>query len=196
MEPSQSTSVLAPVERELLLSLARRSIGHGVGRERAAEAPAVGTLPQPLRAAGASFVTLMSGGELRGCCGVVEAFRPLAADVWHNAWASAFADPRFPPVEASELPLLELEVSVLSALEPLPAATEEQLIGALEPRLHGLVLALGAQRATFLPKVWESLPEPARFVGELRAKAGMPGGPWSPGIRAWRYTVASLRPGG
>lgn len=195
MERSRSTN-LAASDRERLLALALEAIEHGLGQARPAQEPAVGELPEPLRAPGASFVTLTHAGELRGCCGVLEPFRPLAHDVWQNAWASAFSDPRFPALVPRELPLLEVEVSVLSRLEPLRATTVTELTAALEPHLHGLVLALGPRRATFLPKVWKSLPDPARFIDELRAKAGMPSGPWPPGVLAWRYTVESIRPGG
>ena len=87
-------------------------------------------------------------------------------------------------------------MSLLSSLEPLLAATEAELLDALTPRHHGVVLALGPRRATFLPQVWESLPEPASFLEALRAKAGLPRGFWSPEMRAWRYTVDKLRPPG
>lgn len=193
MEPSRSTSVIAPADRELLLSLARDSIARGVGLRRPADAPAEHSLPEPLRTPGASFVTLVGEQGLRGCRGALEPFRPLAHDVWFNAWSSAFDDPRFPPLEAAELAGLVVEVSLLSALEPLVAVTEAELIAALEPRRHGVVIALGARRATFLPQVWESLPEPTRFLGELKAKAGLPREFWSPELRAWRYTVDELR---
>ena len=194
MEPSPSTSVLAPAERALLLSLARESIEQGVGLTRPADAPAVHTLPGTLRAFGATFVTLTCELGLRGCRGALEPFRPLAHDVWFNAWASAFDDPRFTPLQMTELAALDIEVSVLSALEPLVAATEAELLAVLEPRRHGVVIALGSRRATFLPQVWESLPEPSRFLAELRVKAGLPSGFWSPELKAWRYTVEKLRP--
>ena len=193
MEPSPSTSVLAPGERDLLLSLARQSIERGLGLSRPADAPAVHGLPEPLRATGASFVTLLGAQGLRGCRGALEPLRPVAHDVWFNAWSSAFDDPRFPPLEAAELATLDIEVSLLSALEPLVVASEAELLAALEPRRHGAVIALGPHRATFLPQVWESLPEPSRFLGELKAKAGLPRGFWSSELRAWRYTVEKLR---
>jgi len=197
MEPSPSTDkTLAPPERDLLLALARHSIDHGLRSLRPAEAPAVESLPEALRAPGASFVTLTDATGLRGCRGALEPFRPLAHDVWHNAWSSAFDDPRFAPLEPEELPPLQIEVSLLSALEPLLATTKAELLAALTPHHHGVVLALGPRRATFLPQVWESLPEPASFLEALLAKAGLPRGFWSPEMRAWRYTVDKLRPPG
>lgn len=193
MVPSPSTSALAPRERDLLLTLARRSIERGLGALRPAEAPAPESLPEPLGAPGASFVTLTDASGLRGCRGALEPFRPLAHDVWYNAWSSAFDDPRFAPLGPDELELLQIEVSVLSALEPLLAVTEAELLDALTPHRHGVVLALGPRRATFLPQVWESLPDPISFLEALRAKAGLPSGFWSPEMRAWRYTVDKLR---
>lgn len=140
----------------------------------------------------ATFVTLKRLGRLRGCRGLLEPIRPLAWDVWHNAWASAFDDPRFPRLTASELDDLEIGISILSTLERMPADTETALLGSLEPGRHGLVIALGQRRATFLPQVWGSLPDPGRFLGELKAKAGLPRDFWSPQMQAWRYTTRSV----
>lgn len=178
--------------RGLLLPLARQSIAEGQGRLSPAPLPRLETLPPGLLEPAASFVTLKRGGQLRGCRGVLEAIRPLAHDVWHNAWASAYDDPRFPQVAAAELADLDVEISVLSALERIMARTEAQLLGGLEAGRHGLVIALGPRRATFLPQVWTSLPEPSRFLAELKAKAGIPHDYWSPDMEAWRYTTRSV----
>jgi AmmeMemoRadiSam system protein A len=179
-------------EHALLPPLARRSIVEGHGQAGPVPVPQFETLPVQLLEPGASFVTLKRAGELRGCRGLLEPVRPLALDVWHNAWASAYDDPRFPPVGASELPELDIEVSLLSALERVLAETQEQLLGSLEPGRHGVLIALGPRRATFLPQVWKSLPEPSRFLAELKSKAGIPRDYWSPDIEAWRYTTHSL----
>ena len=85
-------------------------------------------------------------------------------------------------------------MSVLSALEPLAATTRAVLLGQIEPGRHGLVLAAGSHRATFLPQVWQSLPEPGDFLDQLLAKAGLPATPWSPLTQAWRYTAESFGP--
>jgi AmmeMemoRadiSam system protein A len=179
-------------EHALLPPLARRSIVDGHGHAGPVPVPQFETLPARLLEPGASFVTLKRAGELRGCRGLLEPIRPLAHDVWHNAWASAYDDPRFPPVGTSELPELDIEVSLLSALERVLAETQEQLLGSLEPGRHGVLIALGPRRATFLPQVWKSLPEPSRFLAELKSKAGIPQDYWSPDIEAWRYTTHSL----
>jgi AmmeMemoRadiSam system protein A len=177
---------------ELLLPLARRSIREGLGRDAPAPPPGEAGLPAALLEPGASFVTLKRLGQLRGCRGLIEPVRPLAWDVWHNAWSSAFDDQRFAPLAAGELDDLEIGISILSALEQIRADTEAAVLGSLEPGRHGLVLALGPRRATFLPQVWGSLPEPRRFLGELKAKAGLPRDFWSPGMEAWRYTATPI----
>jgi AmmeMemoRadiSam system protein A len=178
---------LAAAERSKLLALARAAIA--VGRDAPWLGPDLAGLPPALRAPGASFVTLHRHGELRGCIGSLEPHRPLAEDVAGNARAAAFMDPRFPPVGRDEVAGLELEISVLSPLTPLAAASEAELLAALRPGTDGLVLVEGARRATFLPAVWRQLPEPRSFLAHLKHKAGLPADHWSPAIRFLRYTV-------
>ena len=142
---------------------------------------------------GASFVTLKLDHELRGCIGTIEPHRPLGVDVVHNARAAAYRDTRFPPLALVEIPRLAVEVSVLSPREPLAAGSESEALARLRPQVDGLYLEFGSRSATFLPQVWESLPEPADFLGELRRKAGLPPGFWHPGIKLSRYTVEKFR---
>ena len=146
-----------------------------------------------LRDPGASFVTLHLDGELRGCIGSVEARRPLGEDVAHNARAAAYRDPRFSPVAAHEIPRLQVEVSVLSPREPLPAKSESDALAQMRPGIDGICLDYGEMRSTFLPQVWESLPEPGEFLGELKRKAGLPRTFWHPDLRLSRYTVDKFR---
>ena len=146
-----------------------------------------------LREPGASFVTLHLAGELRGCIGSIEAHRPLGEDVARNARAAAYRDPRFPPVDLYEIARLQVEVSVLSAPEPLPASTEGEALTLMRPGIDGICLDYGELRSTFLPQVWESLPEPAEFLGELKRKAGLPRTFWHPDLRLSRYTVDKFR---
>jgi AmmeMemoRadiSam system protein A len=178
--------------RGLLLSLARESVTAGLGSAAPPPPPDAAGLPPSLLERRATFVTLKRMGLLRGCCGLLEPIRPLAHDVWHNAWASAFQDPRYPPLAADELTDLDIGISILSELERVWATSEAGLLESLEPGRHGLVLAFGARRATFLPQVWKSLPDPSRFLGELKEKAGWPRDFWSPRMEAWRYTTLSL----
>lgn len=175
-------------DRETLRRLARRSIALGFDR-RSPAALEIVDLPPQLLEPRASFVTLTQHGRLRGCRGTLEALRPMAQDVWENAWASAFDDPRFAPLPAAELADLELEISLLSPTEPMNVVDEADLLRQLRPGIDGLVLAHGARRATFLPEVWKALPEPRQFVAELKRKAGWPQDFWSPALRCERYTA-------
>jgi len=191
MPSPEPASTLDAAERRALVELARAAIG--AGRDSPWLGPDLAGLPPALTAPGASFVTLHRRGALRGCIGSLEAHRPLAEDVAGNARAAAFQDPRFPPVVREELSELDLEISVLSALVPLPAASEAELLAALRPRVDGLVLVEGRRRATFLPAVWRELPEPRQFLAHLKHKAGLPADHWSPSLQFFRYTVEEFR---
>jgi AmmeMemoRadiSam system protein A len=174
-----------------LLELGRRSIELGLEARCLVPWPG-GGVDAALRSERASFTTLTIGGQLRGCCGSLDPARPLAEDVWRNAWASAFSDPRFAPLARHEFSGLELRLSVLSPLEPLPVASETELIEALRPGVDGLVLELDARRATFLPAVWDQLPEPHAFLLQLKRKAGWAPDFWSGRLRIHRYTTQSF----
>ncbi len=181
------TTAGAPGERgTVLLGLARAALNEAFGAQ---SQPAVEAdwLARP----GASFVTLKIDGELRGCIGSLEAHRPLAEDVRCNALAAAFRDPRFPSLEAGELPRVRLEVSVLSDLEPVPEVDEADLISRLRPGIDGLVLEHEGHRGTFLPAVWRQLPRPELFLRHLKRKAGLEADFWAPDVRISRYTVQS-----
>lgn len=177
-------------DRTALLDVARRAIETGLGGIRlrvSAEA-----FPEPLRAARATFVTLHARGELRGCIGTLDASRTLVEDVAWNAHAAAFEDPRFAPVTRQELSLVEIHVSVLSPPEPISVGSEPELIARLRRDIDGLVLEEGRRRGTFLPSVWEELPDPADFLRHLKRKAGLPADYWSATLRISRYTVESV----
>jgi AmmeMemoRadiSam system protein A len=169
-----------------LLAIAAKAVDAGLAGDPRT-APGLGETSAALLVPGASFVTLTIEGALRGCCGTLEARRTLAADVWHNALASAFHDPRFAPLRLAEWRRARLEISVLSPREALEVSCEDDLLAALVPGRDGLVLEWRSQRATFLPKVWEQLPEPRDFVRHLKAKAGWAPGFWAPDVTAWRY---------
>jgi len=152
-----------------LAELARHSIHAELDLARGA-APATSAFA----AHGAAFVTLTQASRLRGCIGTLEAWRSLAEDVAANARAAAMHDPRFPALTAAEIPNTEVEVSVLEAATPLAFADETDLLRRLRPGHDGLTIRYRERRATFLPSVWAQLPEPARFLDELRRKAGIP----------------------
>lgn len=183
-----------------LLGLARQAIGSWLGGAAAralaaAEAESADTpdvaaaVEAMLRAPGATFVTLTADGELRGCIGTLEAYRPLAEDVTANAQSAAFSDYRFPPVTMSEFPSLCVEVSLLEPAEPIAASSEAEAIDRLVPGSDGVILAADGRRATFLPQVWETLPDPQDFLAHLKRKAGLSVDGWSPSVTLWRYRV-------
>lgn len=138
---------------------------------------------------GASFVTLEKNGQLRGCIGSLEPYRVLVKDIAHNAFSAAFNDPRFPPLQAHELPDLTLEISVLTPPSDLQFTDELDMLQQLTPHKDGIVLIDGPHRATFLPQVWEQLPSPEDFISHLKNKAGLPADYWSDHIRVQRYGV-------
>lgn len=168
----------------LLLAIARESICEALGLRRANPYD-----EHWLRDPGATFVTLMRQGRLRGCVGSIQAYRPLGEDVRENALASAFRDSRFPPVEGGEVAELRVEVSLLSAPEPFEVESEEHACCTLRPGVDGIVLECGHYRSTFLPQVWEQLSDPWDFLGHLKVKAGLPRAFWGPDVRLSRYTV-------
>jgi len=186
---------LATPERHELLALARASIDSALADGHAADQPApfVAAIVSPgLAVPRSSFVTLRRGEELRGCCGTLDAPRPLAEDVWRNAWAAAFSDYRFPPLTAAEWPRVSLHLSLLTPPERLNVTTEAQLLAVLRPSVDGLILESETRRATFLPAVWDQLPDPAQFVRQLKLKAGWSAEYWSDRMRVSRYTTESF----
>jgi len=184
---------LDPVTRQAVLGTAAAAIESGLGRSIASP-PDARHLPQPLAEHGASFVTLTLDHALRGCCGTLEPARPLLLDVWHNAQASAFHDPRFPPLTLAEWRGIELEVSVLTPCERVVVASEQELLLQLEPGRDGVVLAWQGMRATFLPKVWEQVSGAQEFLRRLKHKAGWPADFWAADLEVWRYETEIVGP--
>jgi MEMO1 family protein len=168
-----------------LLAIARSSI------EAALSVAAAKPLPDAswLRPERASFVTLTQNGRLRGCIGSLEAHRPLGDDVSHNARAAALSDPRFAPLTREELSSTRVEVSLLSTPKLLAFADHADLIAQLRPGEDGLILECGKARSTFLPQVWEGLPDPEQFVAELKRKAGLSPTTSTAKCRIQRYHV-------
>ena len=168
-----------------LLRIARDSIDAALG-VAAAKPPPGDTWLKPARA---TFVTLTQAGRLRGCIGSLEAERSLGEDVSKNARAAALSDPRFPPLTREELGRTRIEVSLLSTPKMLAFADHADLIAQLRPGEDGLILERGGARATFLPQVWEGLPDPEQFVAELKRKAGLAPELSTAKCRVWRYGV-------
>jgi hypothetical protein len=187
---SPDDEAAADVRGPTLLAHARHAIASRLGR-MATAAPHASFLDHP----GATFVTLKVEGELRGCVGTLQPRRRLGEDVRANAQAAAFDDPRFPPLAPVEYDALEVEVSVLSASTPIVVASERELHAQLRPGLDGVTLQWGVHRATFLPQVWEHLPDPREFLAHLKRKAGLPHDFWSSDLEVLRYTVEKFTEG-
>ncbi len=175
----------------LLVQLARGAIAEALGV--AFPAPRLPADASWLAEPGAAFVTLTKHGQLRGCIGSLEARRPLIEDVRANAVAAAFHDPRFPPLTANELDEIRVEVSVLSPMQPFIVENEQDAIHRLRPGVDGVVLEFGPHKGTFLPQVWEQLPDPALFLAHLKQKAGLPADFWHPDVRLYTYEVEKFR---
>lgn len=183
--------MLADSDRFLLKKIARDAVQFGL---KNAEPMAIDlkTLPKRVVEKQASFVTLFFSGALRGCIGTTEAARPLAEDVAHNAYAAAFHDHRFEPVNEQIAQDLEIHISVLSPPVKIDCDSESSLLKQLHPGRDGLIIEDGDYRATFLPAVWDVLPTPERFVHELKRKAGLTSDYWSDTVKCYRYCTESF----
>lgn len=175
-----------------LLAIARDAIAEQLEMEGPPPPPPPEGLPW-LQEPGATFVTLKLRGELRGCIGTLRPRRSLQEDVACNARAAAFQDSRFPPLSREEFLQTEIEVSLLSPLETVPFESQAQLLSQLRPGVDGLVLEWGHRRGTFLPQVWEQLPDPKAFLAHLKQKAGLHPDFWDDGIQVARFTVTKWR---
>lgn len=168
----------------VLLPIARSAISSALGRVLQADENAPWLLEN-----GACFVTLTQNGALRGCIGTLEAHRPLLQDVKANAQAAAFRDTRFSPLAAAELDSTEVEISLLSAMQPMQFSGQRDALKQLKPGVHGVVFEFGRHRSTFLPQVWEQLPSVVEFMAHLKYKAGLSPDFWAEEVRLSCYTV-------
>ena len=168
-----------------LLHLARAAIAKELGF-LSNDFPRSDWLEQP----GATFVTLTLHGQLRGCIGSLEAYRPLIDDVQHNAIAAAFQDPRFDPLDKAEFAEVLVDVSLLSKPEAIQFTSEQDALAQLHPGKDGVIIEYGRHRATYLPQVWAQLQQPEVFIVHLKSKAGLPEDFWSDGVKLSRYTVS------
>ena len=170
---------------ETLLSLARAAIEAVLGGP-----PLPPGMPEPwLDAPGACFVTLKQDGQLRGCIGNILPQGSLREAVIRNAQSAATRDPRFMPMKRDELDHTQIEISLLSAMESIPADSEAALLAALRPGTDGLLLTARGRSAVFIPSVWEQLPDKREFLDHLRAKGHFPRDRWLPDTRAERFTA-------
>jgi len=148
----------------------------------------------PLQENGASFVTLKKKGVLRGCIGNLQATEALVLNVADNAYGAVARDTRFSTVLDEELSDLSVSVSVLSPLTKLPYNSDDDLLAQVQPGRDGLVLADSGRRSTFLPQVWEDLPDSKDFLKALKLKGGFDPGPLPNNVTAWTYQVTDIGP--
>ncbi|MEJ2618901.1 MAG: AmmeMemoRadiSam system protein A [Candidatus Thiodiazotropha sp.] len=187
---SVSTS-LSDHDRSLLLDIASQSIDHGLAHHESLSVNPT-DYPESLQTIRASFVTLKIANQLRGCIGHLEAVQPLVSDVAENAYAAAFRDPRFPPVSVLERDQIEIHLSLLTPSIAIEFDSEADLLSKIRPGKDGLIMIEGYRRGTFLPSVWESLPNPKDFVDQLKLKAGLPSNYWSNSLEVMRYESESI----
>jgi AmmeMemoRadiSam system protein A len=173
-----------PEQGRLLVRLARGAIHAELHRPLPPDEQ-----PDWLSEPGATFVTLHRLAQLRGCIGSIEPRRPVGEDVRENAVAAAMRDPRFMPMTTDELVDLEVEVALLSALEPISVKSEGEALARIRPGTDGLVLTYGTNKGTFLPQMWEQLPAPKEFLRCLKQKAGLPRDFWEPTVQLQRFTA-------
>jgi uncharacterized protein len=192
MEPTYSSECsLSPECCRTLLDAAHASIEHGV-RTGEVLRVSVDAYPPELRAVRATFVTVRRNGQLLGCIGSLVATRPMIEDVVKNAYAAIFYDPRCPRLTLSDVAHVDVHISLLSEPEPMHFESEEDLLRQIRPGVDGLILEDAFSRGTFLPAVWETLPDPRDFLMHLKMKAGLPPTYWSDTLRVQRYTAESI----
>ena len=181
-----------PQERQFLLELARKSVAAAVTGSEAPKEDA--DVPEKFRARQACFVTLTKNGDLRGCIGSIFPQESLYQAVIRRAKSAATEDTRFPPVRADEFKEIEIEVSVLTVPKRLTFTSPQDLLAKLRPGIDGVVLRVEDQQATYLPQVWEQLPEKRLFMGELAEKAGLPADAWKrPDAAVMTYQVEAFK---
>jgi len=173
-------------DKQTLLKIARHAIQYGLTYQKAPLLE-LQKYTDELQVQGASFVTLKESNQLRGCIGTLEAYQPLIQDVAEHAYAAAFKDPRFSPVNHIEEPLIHISISILSSAEELDFDSEQALLNQLEVGRDGLILRYKNHKSTFLPAVWEQLGQPSEFLNHLKIKAGLTADFWSDEINLSRY---------
>lgn len=162
-------------QARLLLRLAREAIAGKLGQKLSERREVI---DPALQAECGTFVTLNIGGQLRGCIGNLEPAGSIHESIRRNALNAAFHDPRFPELSAEELAKVHIEISILTSPQPLTYDDGADLLAKLRPGIDGVILRLGPSGATFLPQVWEQLPQGEDFLAHLCRKAGLSATAW------------------
>jgi AmmeMemoRadiSam system protein A len=169
-------SELTPSDQAYLLHLARNEIAVRLKRGTVLKQP--DSLSPAVFENRGCFVTLHQNQALRGCIGTIEPEKALIDNIADNAAHAAFRDPRFSPLSLKELDSIEIEISVLTLPKQLTFVDGEDLKQQLKPGIHGVILSRDWHRSTFLPQVWEQLPDKEIFLRHLCQKGGMEADCW------------------
>ena len=176
-------------QKRILVSTARSSIQHGL-QSGNPETIQIDNYAYELQDNRAIFITLKIARSLRGCIGTLEAKSPLIKNVAEYAYAAAFRDPRFKPLNQNEFQKIILSISILTPAESIQFNSDSDLIQQLNPNIDGLIIQSGHRSATFLPAVWDSLPVAKDFLSQLKVKARIP--PQENLAEAWRYKAIEI----
>lgn len=178
----------------LLIQLAKAAIIHRLLPDEEKAAPDLSNPPPSwLKEKRGVFVTLHKNGALRGCIGTLEPEKTILESVQENACHAAFDDTRFPPVTLEKLEEIQIEVSLLSVPEKMHYSDAKDLLAQVVPFQHGVIVQKGYHRATFLPQVWEQLPDPESFLTQLCLKARLDAHAWQAGdLKVFTYQVQSF----
>ena len=186
-----SSIKLSTEDQKNCLQVAHESIKHGLQKGSALHV-VTSDYSSDLQQNLTSFVTLHKNGALRGCIGALEAYQPLINDVAEHAYSAAFQDPRFPALEDHEFEHLDVEISILGKPELMRFESEENLLQQIRPNIDGLIIEHGYNRGTFLPSVWEQLPDKKEFLNHLKMKAGLSSQWWDSAVKISRYETFSF----
>lgn len=178
--------------KKYLQNISRQTLDYYfIGKEKFE--PEIESIPTVLLEKAATFVTLTKNGQLRGCIGNILPKFPLYKDVINNTLNAAFADPRFPQLEQSELKEIQIEISVLSLPKRIVFDNPDDLISKIKVGDHGIILQSDFYQATFLPDVWKELPKVEDFLTNLSLKAGLGPDAWkNPSTEFFYYTTENF----
>ncbi len=182
---------LTKEEGEYLLSIARKTIEAKLFNRDLPEDK--NNLAEKYLEKRGTFVTLTINSNLRGCIGHIIPQESLIEGIRINALNAAFEDPRFPPLSQKEWDKVKVEISILTEPEHLVYSGSDDLLGKLRPGIDGVILKRGYAQATFLPQVWDQLPDKEQFLTHLCMKAGMNGSEWKKGdLTVYTYQVQAF----
>jgi len=184
------------MDKSILIDIARDAIIEQFTGEKRIDREALVRAHPWLAEKGAVFVTLNEHHQLRGCIGSIIAHEPLIDDLVRNAKAAAFSDPRFSPLRPEELKDIEIEVSLLTSPQRVEYANVADLRRIIRPGIDGVILQLDGHQATYLPSVWEQLPDFDRFFSTLCQKAGLPGNCLEAHPEIYRYQAEKIEENG